>query len=420
MRRATVRIISVMLTVVMAVAFCSCSFNAKLSDIVKGDSMPAPEIARLVVSAVTSEANLNDSYTGIPENQQGGVSFSYYKAYIDVLRRLSKQNGTITSFKVLTDSELEELLSGYAAMAEVDYSIWNERYGDLVAVEFLYERESEYPVYLFLEESSSGVVSLSSSWINDVLNVYNYAEHYFTMLDEQNTEGVYTLIRPGYTSDVYSDASVYAKAERLISFYRHDVHSVQSQFDFISLTPMRFDISIPNTNDVITEDTVSHELSIRVDENSNLYVEDSLLQPLDENVITVFYGDENILILGSTYSNSFLCNTVGKPYSEGLRNIDGNERMLVIYSGLTLFFELDDEYEDSDNWSGTLVSVRLSGDTYSLGNGITVGITVNDLLINYPFLDEMNYDIHYDDGNHNYHYSFVTDDEGVITRIVAS
>ena len=409
------RVMSMVMIIAVFLLMCSCSLESRIREITNDDYIDAPELTRLVVTAVKSENNLSDVYSQIPEYQRGDVSYSYLKEYTDILRRLSRVNGAIMSFRLLTDDQIASLLDEYTG-EENSYDSLSERYGRLGCAEFLYNSEAKSPTYFFFSYDSNGHAVLSSSWISGVINIYNYADHYFTMLDEQNVEGVYTLLRPTYDSELYSDEVVYAKAQALVDYYLINVRSMPYQFEISSLSPISYDIVIPETVDPETESIEPHELSISTDDGTTFMINDSIEQPIDTSVSYVYRANTRLLRCGTNYTDSGLKSIMGKPmYTSRITNDDG-DFMLVYYDGICLWFSIDNISENI--WDGTLVKVKYYGQTYAAGPVIKVGAHVDSILVAYPFLDDADYDISYDTGSSIVRVVFDTDEEGIITEVL--
>ena len=99
--QVVVRLISAVLVVLILMPLCSCNIKNRIKEIGSDEYISTPELVRLLITAVKSENNLSDAYSQIPEQQRGGVSYSYLKEYTDILREMSKFNGPVKSFRTL-------------------------------------------------------------------------------------------------------------------------------------------------------------------------------------------------------------------------------------------------------------------------------------------------------------------------------
>lgn len=385
--RSVLRFLSVLIvTAVTAVSCISCS-------VFRGPAMTgtkaAPEIIRLVVAAINDKNSLSDSYSAIPERQRGDVSFSYFTQYTDIVRSLMRQGGTdkVASFRILSEGETEEAIGS------------SDRFG---CAELLFDSERRVPLYIVYETDEAGNCVLSFSWISGIINIYNYAQHYFSMLDSGNIDGIYAILRPGYTDEIYTDDVVYAKAAALSEFYMVKVKSLTSQYLISELTPDRLEVVIPRVLDNGNANMITHEVSFR--SSGDAYIINDSIEQEPDLMLSYVTGQDGARLLrcGATYSYRNVLSQLGRPmnvsysseitgYEEGS---DGEiieiHKIIVNYKGMLLVFEGygDDRY----NWEGTLVSVSVwSNGEYLLGNGVTGGISQSDLLVIYPYLDLSDY-----------------------------
>ena len=166
------------------------------------------EMTRLIVSAINDKRNTADVYSQIPSDQNDGLSYSYFYEYMNILRTVSTQdnNGKVVSFRIMSDDECLNLLGGDLI----------NRYGQIKGAELMYSSDVEYPLYIFFSVKENGEVTLSKDWVTSIINIYNYSNHYFTLLDETNADAVKALLMPGFSGEEYTDEVVYAKAQIVV------------------------------------------------------------------------------------------------------------------------------------------------------------------------------------------------------------
>ena len=374
---------------IVAVSCLSCSLIDGLKDPALAGIKSTPEIVRLLTVAINDRTQISDSYSAIPERQRGDVSFSYFTQYLEILRTLIRQGGSDkpTSFRILSPEETE------AAIGSSD---------DYGCAMLLFESERTVPVYIVFETDENGNCVLSFSWISGIINIYNYAQHYFSMLDNRNIEGVYAVLRPGFTGEVYTDDVVYSKAAALSDYYMVKVRSLMSQYLITSMTPEAMDILIPRVLDDNNENMVTH--NVRLESSGDAYIiSDSINQEPDMQLS--YITDSNgarLLRCGATYNYRSVVNAMGNPMnvsfnSEVIRVEEARDgsvweihKIIVNYRHLLLVFEGHGDGRRS--WEGTLMTVVLTeGSEYYLSSGVTAGISQSDLLVIYPYLDKLNY-----------------------------
>lgn len=414
MRKGVIRKgIALILCVVITVSLCACGLASDLrysfaQRIATQENLPVQELTRLIISSINDKRNTADAFSMIPDAQLDGLSYSYFYAYMDILREVSRQDnkGNVVSFRIIDSEESQTILG---------QDLFN-KYGKTVGAELLYSSDSVYPVYIFFHENMDGSVCLSNSWITSVINIYNYGNHYFTMLDEGNADGVVTILTPGLTDSAYTSEAVYARAMKLCEFYRLRVMSNRSDYEIIRLVPGEMVVRIPET---VAEDGASfeeHIVTLSMLNNGNYHIDDSIQVELDQNLVYLMRGDERLIRVGSDYSYADLVNLMGNPSS---LNIDaGVGRVMVIYPGLIMRF---DGEVTADSWSGTLTSVRvLSNSAYTIGYYLYSGMNRTQLLVAYPFIDDVNYDLSFINGTRLYDITFTFNEEGIVTNLKVS
>ena len=98
------KLLSLFLVLSITLSVCSCSFLTRIRHQIS-NSISEQELIRLVVEAVDDGNSLSDSFAAIPEAQRVGVSFSHFKDYVDIMRKMSSARGSIDSFRILNSTD---------------------------------------------------------------------------------------------------------------------------------------------------------------------------------------------------------------------------------------------------------------------------------------------------------------------------
>ena len=405
-------------TAAMLSVMSSCNI-IDLADRIKesSETISGAEIARLMIDAVNNKNNVAESYSSIPEKQREGLSFSYFTEYIDILRNMSKNNGTIDSFRFLTSKEMDAL--------DIDDGY------EVVLFEYSEDPEA-MPVYIYLDVNSEGVTYLSNETISDIISIWNYSDHYFTMMEEQNIEGIYTLLNPIYSEEELSDEAIYARASALSDFYYTRVRSSRADYEISKLTPDAMTIVIP---EIISEDGESyteHTVEIVKNYSRDMYeIDDTIPLETDPYLTYLVNGSTKLVHCGNSYTSTIINNTVGKPtyISHGLDGIDmrlaenGEDieyehKILVNYPGLILVFE---GYGNDEKWDGELTGFRLYDTTdVTVGYNVYIGMPKSELQSVYPFIDLYDSELTYSAPEADYSIVFEFDDEDCLDLIRVS
>lgn len=433
MNRKAHKIIALFIMLCMMFSLCACTVAKDLKENIEnrmdinGSTLSSQEIIRLMIEAINKEDKMAESYSSIPERQLDGISYSMYFEYINIFRNVTSNYGKeVSFFRMVPDDEVKELVG-----AEV-YNI----YPGLVAAELQYcnrkGNAASYsdPLYIFLTEKD-GQASLSMRWVSGVVDIYNYGDHYITMLDEQSSDGVYALIEPGLASEL-PDNVIKATASALVEFYRVSVKSASSQYRVVMLTPNYYTIRVPDTIGE-NEKSIQHFIEVKKDSNSIFHIYDEIPFYLDSSMLYLTAGqtgDEmHMLNVGATYSRDTLLFNLGNPKYEFNRfddviYLDSDistatpmHRTVAIYPSVNLIFYAEHK---KDGWTGILQQINITGDEYHIGDNIHVGMSRYELLEKYPFINNSGYEYSYSDETGKYKVSFVFDESDIMTEIVMS
>ena len=386
------KIAAVFMAMSMMLSFVSCDLHGFRNKIIS-DPLSSQELVRLMINAINDKKAVADSYASVPEIQRDGLSYSYFIQFIDIMTGISSANSEgedITYFRMLKDDEV------FALTEEMDDSY----YGNIKGAELLYGNDQKrHGVYLMFSEDDDGMPYLSEEWISDVIDLYNYGEHYFEMIDLDNADGLATLMRPGLDPVVFSsDDTVMAKAQEVLSYYEISVRgdlSDNMRSMVTVLLPEHIKITIPETLNYQTGRVVKHEVDITMDEGS-YKIEDNIPIVQDVSLTQVFLQDEVLFTCGSSYTASHVTELMGD--SSRTTYYPDSSSFSMYYDGLILVFDLND-YQDDDNWSGVLSTIKIQGgSSYTIGNGLYVGMTRTMVLQTYPYMHEQGYSIDIDNG----------------------
>lgn len=414
-RRALKKTITLLVCLVWLFSFGACNLAGQIrhrvhDSITEQRDLSLQEMTRLLVSAINDKRNTADAYSSIPSSQTDGLSYSYFYEYMNILRSVSSNNNTgkVVSFRIMSDDESLSFLGQDVV----------DRYGHVKGAQLLYSSDPQYPMYIFFKEDENGNVSLSSEWVTSIINIYNYSNHYFTLLDENNADAVEALLMPGLAGDEYTDDVVYAKAQLLCEFYRLRVMSDVSEYEITRLVPGQMIVRIPETLAPDGDLFEDHEVVFTAQSNGNYIIDDTITAADDVNLIYLIRGDERLIRVGAEYSLNQLNSIMG--YAPSTFTYDDDTGMvIVIYSGVILRF--DGVTMSENDFTGTLSSIRLiSSSVFSIGYNVFPGMTRTQLLMAYPFADESDYLITVDTGARSYEVEIDFDDEGIVQTVKVS
>ena len=397
----------------MTVCLTGCNFFNALRKGFKTSQkdLSKSELARLISVAVMSERNVSSSFSSIPEDQLDGISYSVFAEYCSILRKNSTAHGTADSFRFLDENEKRMYFAAIDADAGEEYKTVDE-YGEMDVVELCYskDRDSKAPPVRFTLAVNDGKYSVAGQYMTDSLFAYNYINHYFDMIDDENTDGLEAIIKSTYRSDIYLNSVIHSKAVFIAEYYKLKVKTSTKDYELKIFSPTHISYRIPEVFSDYYDSIISKTVSLRMYKNGTLCILDHIPSTIGE--ITLYKNGESKLRMGSTYSQSEIYRLLGEPVLSTV----SNGVVALAYRGVTL--RLTAEIKDG-KWSyGRLYSVvvRNQGD-YTLGTDIYVGMNVSELLLVYPMFDECNYSSSFKNVDGEFTLEFAFDDYGNVTRI---
>lgn len=423
------KVISVLLILSVMMGFVGCAFFDKIHVTMDSsvESISAPELVRLLVSAVNDEKNLADSYAAIPEHQRKDVSYSTYFEYVSLLRELSSRNGKIVGFDFLNNEENSEHLNYIYSKLEKnsenveDYRSVFAQYGSVRTVSFDFLKENSTDVFMYISFDDKENAMLSNILIMHTLGAYNYMHQYFRLLDEKKTDGISALMELG--SDVpeeFYNSILNAKADFYVDFYNLRVTNSTSQFQLTEANPLYVDYRIPKVLTADNTDFYDRHIQAFRNPSGLITISDVIPQDTDISITTVNINQSLSLRCGLEYDYSAVNRICGKPISmylnedvviDEITDIDGNvtdiiHPLLISYNGMNLVFNA--KYKSDKEWIGELVSIRLfssSSCNYPVC-GIRVGDSELKIMERFPMIDYGNYDFDYRTSYNGYHLKY--------------
>ena len=409
-----------LMCIIMCTLFASCSFDVKIPELeVNGGSLSRAELARNIIYAIKDKKNVSDSYTSIPEKQLNGISYSYFSEFSEIMRNYCNNQGTIKSFRFLKAEEKQEYLNSIYSINPYAEKM-TDAYGDFSVVEIACSKSKKNtnpPRFLLAEKGD--MAFLSSKYLSDFIDSYNYVQHYLSLVFNQKKDGVISLLSPQLRGDVYINSVIQAKAEETIEYYKTHVKSTVNDTSMDFLSPYYMDVIVPDAVDS-SGVTGRHKIRIVSDASNSFRIDDNILPVInsEDNIIT--YDNKNVLAPGAAYKGDEVNKLLGAPiYSSDYDLPEGESvklgRMrLSSYPGMIATFYTQSSGRD---YSCTLRSVRFYNGNYQLKNGVHVGMSISELLLIYPMIDNYGYKYHFTSEGNEFEVSFKYDENYNVTEI---
>lgn len=430
------RLISSLLVAVIAASLCfSCTgCNLFLYDEIKNkvidntvQPVAKPELVRLIVNAISNKNGVSDSYSAIPEKQLNGISYSMFTEYVAILRSMSSKFGTIKSFRIAGRTESDEYLQSLVSLSGYEAVPGNFGKLDLIELDYgdtLKSENTKAKSHFFISEDDTGMAYLSKDYVTETVAAYNYLGHYFTMLENGNIDGLFSLLAPIYDSDIYINSVISAKAQYISEYYMLKVRSVRSEYIYDEITPFVVSVTIPKVIDDDGESMTNHTVTLVSRGDGNYDLKDEVPWYNDSAAVGIFDREGNAVRISDVSLNEErLTALLGTPYYFRVYEPTAAEEILTgadvkiraVYPGIIVTILA--EQENNGDWEGNVSGIVIYGDDYTVDNQITVGMNISELLLIYPMLDEAGYTFNYSSSRFDYALRFVFDDNNNIKSI---
>ncbi len=410
------KILSVFMVITVLLSVVSC--NARGIKPFQ-ENISSQEMIRLLVSSINDKNITAESYSSIPEVQREDITYSYFSEYLSIIRDISNRNGNVKSFRLLTQEEI------------VDYCgyLYNDKYGSLVGAELIYANDTDDSMCIFVSEDASGKAFLSLDWIKDTISIYRYSEYYFSMMDQSNYDGLYTLLRPGL-SDLYTDTAVYSRVLALVDFYNINVRSAMRDYKICKIHPNNLKVEIP---EVYFDDSgvfSNHFVEVVSVSNESYAIKDEIPFSPDVSLLSLYEESSEVVRCGRSYSSEEIMLLLGNP-----TNISGHElsdeeveifgddytnKVIMNYSGVLLLFRVNYTSEEGD-WEGVLQTIKVLADNdYTVGSDLRVGMSKSELFEIFPYIENTDFVLGYNINGTTYEIVLTFDDDDILSIIRAS
>ena len=432
MKPAVKKVLSLILAILMIAPLTCVLQGCKFVDEIKDKMIDVPagylskqELARLIINAIEDKSYTSESFSQIPDVQLNGISYSVFNEYVSILRDMSSGYGKIKSFKFLNDKDADLYVNDLLNRAGRD-SV-PTAYGKLHVVEPEYADGGEDGTHgfrFFLSEDSGGVAFLSKAFVTDTVAAHNYLVHYFTMLENNNTDGLYALIEPLYDSDIYISSVISAKARYIAEYYMLKVRSTPSEFVYDEVTPFVVHVFIPKVVGEDGESITTHDVTLYAGSDGNYRIDDNIPWYLDSGSIGIYDSSQNLIrVQGVTLNESKLRALLGDPIVISKVDLKEDEaqasgkskKVRAFYNGIIFDFYCDEN--NKGEWFGDLGDVVIYNSNYSIDGHISPGMNKTELLLIYPMIDEADYTFTFAYGKTNYVVDFEFDDNNNIRYV---
>jgi hypothetical protein len=391
----------------MSISLISCSDISDLFDRLTGDPSRLQEneppvgnsnLIRLISSCLTDPSQIETVYSSIPNHQLDGMSIAEFEGYIDVLKRLGDGKGTLLSFQILKDDSRLEICDALIEKLPTE----KELLEITVPVKLEYEGAEEGDsTLIYFQQKENGTLYLSSEWARQCVEMYRFSELYFTALQDQNADAVYSMLQNSYHDRDYSfsNSTIRLKAEEMCRFY---LLRVKTDFKDYRLTAADITKIIYDQQGVLDDELIEYEprtVTIHRSEFGVIVIDDVLTDTLKIRDLYLYAGITRTLRIGDHSNSAYFESLLGDPLLTTFSRIDplGSSDteatepeydLIVDYQ--TARINLRGTIDANGAWEGVITRIQIgsSGPDFSIGRSIRVGMTLDDFMTLYPFADE--------------------------------
>ena len=356
------------------------------------DLFSAHELVQKVADAVRNGNDTEMAYKSIPAKQLDGVTLDQFQQYITFLRR--GVAGDVTSFAQMSEEEVAEIRAKILERLPEQQALVDGLQGFWLYYQVVGRIEEKFGI--FVQAPAEGVPSLSGEWIRKILDFKDFSGLYFNAIYTSDEDTMTVLYEPvGLSKDI-----LYLRAERIIDFYQNNIstRSIDFRLAYARIDGIAFE-EYGITNPDKTQSS-SRTLELIGMPDGSIRIFDILPEVINTKDLQVYFNDKYLLKLGEyddgepvRIRSSELESIIGAPVLHDdttcTTATNGSQRLELQYDGLLL--SADGSCFRHSRWNGQITGIILQSDAYRLGSGLSSGVSEEDILRLYPFINETDY-----------------------------
>ncbi|MBN1775007.1 MAG: hypothetical protein JW817_00930 [Clostridiales bacterium] len=402
-----IRAAAAFLVVIMSFSLISCSDISGLIDRLTGGQSRLQEneppigksnLVRLISSCLTDPSQIATVYSSVPNHQLDGMSIAEFEEYIGVLARLGDGKGALLSFQIMKDDSRLEICEALIEKLPSEEELLEISVPVMLEYDGVKEDDS---TLIYFQQKENGTLYLSSEWARQCVEMYRFSELYFTSLQDQNADAVYSMLQNSYHDRDYSfsNSTIRLKAEEMCRFYLLRVKT-----DFREYRMASADITqiVFNQQGVLDDELLEYEprtVTISRSDFGVIIVNDVLTDTLKVRDLYLYSGNTRTLRIGDHSNNAYFESLLGDPLLTTFSRIDPSGSIKtqatepeydLIVDYQTARINLRGTIDSSGAWEGVITRIQIgsTGPDFSIGRSIRVGMTLDDFMALYPFADE--------------------------------
>lgn len=403
--------VSFLLVIFLSIPLCSCSnvsgfFSRVKTEIIGGEPVKTAPIdptnfARLLVSCMSDSDQIQTVYSSIPSSQLENISLSTFEKYIELLSRLDDDLGSLVSFKIMGDADLEVLRDTIIQKLPDQEALIRRTVP--VLLEFG-EASDDKAVLIFFQQKEDGTAYLSEEWVTQCLELYDFSELYFSSIQSQNVDAVYSLIADSYVGRDYtfSPETIRLKVEEMCRYYLLRVMPEFAEYRVCSVDISGILFEQPNVLDENFKEYDSREVGVLRNGSGSIVVSDIMSNSLAARDYYLYYGDSRTIRIGDRANSANFVTLFGEPelttigikagtVSDDKGELRTEHMITVDYPDATI--TVRGLIDENGGWDGIVTRIRIRSEEsqFAVGNVIHPGMTREAFMEIYPFADQTDY-----------------------------
>lgn len=355
-------------------------------------------LIRLIASCLADSKQISTVYASIPDRQLDGMTVAEFGEYIEVLARLGEGKGKLLSFQIMKDD------SRLAMIDALINKLPNEK--DLLEISVPVKMEYEgagtsVSTYIYFQQNENGALFISSEWARQCVEMYRFSELYFTALQDQNADAVYSMLLNSYRDRDYSfsNETIRLKAEEMCRFYLLRVKKDFADYRMSEADITRIVFDQQGVLDDELFEYVPRTVTISRSELGTIVINDVLTDTLKVRDLYLYSGNTRTIRIGDYSNSAYFESLLGDPLLTTFSRIDPpvenddettNPEYDLIVDYLTARINLRGTIDEKGAWEGVITRIRIgsTGPDFSIGRNVRVGMKLDDFMELYPFADE--------------------------------
>lgn len=355
------------------------------------------QLVQKLLDAMAPGADVLAVYESVPLYQLNGISYEEFYRYTGLYKSFLQNKADTYSRMNISDREAiqRRMVNHSNDLRQVALNssyYWLENSADS-------GEQGRIPI--LIQKNIQGEAYLSREWVSRSLDLYDYGELYFSVLENGTAEELGEFL-PGdsRSKDVLTEKGALLKERYSDAGFDFSVRPQVEQFrmDEIGYSQEM----LVGSGSPSGSQTNSRKMSIISPERDRFLVDDYVICELKEKDKSVYFGSAKLFTVGEYVLGKDVNAAFRTPPRNIIRHelpdwisytIDPNANLLDVRYGRLTLQVIGYYNEQSGEWEGVVRSASLYKEGVRTGSDIEIGAPVEAALVEYPFMDQTNYSV---------------------------